>query len=295
MLASSILVEDIYCLIFFSVEAETSEHWSLAHIYIAIDSQVGNVSVLTESKVLKFDLTIGAVYVECQILTTCFCDRYVVDYYPVFIAVTFDRNLDTTFAAGSSLVQCNLGDVSQSRCYYVRFCSLVFASIFGCLHETGNFWELSVGTCWINTYTVECKAEFLLAVEGFHVYHFVCSFTSVDFFPVGEISRVESLFLNSTYLYYLYLIEVTGGCCYYFNIALSYFCRSGFVFCYICSCCNTTYRIIVIVRITCHCDYIFGRLHWNLKFCACIKLGITCSSREFASCCINAHSDAIHC
>ena len=172
----------------------------------------------------------------------------------------------------------NLGDASQWRCYYARFCSLVFAGVFGSLHETGNFWELSVGTCWVNAHAIECKAEFLLAVEGLHLYHLVGSLGTVDGLPVGEIGRVESLFLDGTYVHYFNLIEVAATSGYYFNIALSYFCRSGFVVCDICCRCNTTNSIIVIVRITCYSNYIFGRLHRNLKFCACIKLGIACSS-----------------
>ena len=106
-------------------------------------------------------------------------------------------------------MQGNLGDASQWRCYYARFCSLVFAGVLGCLHVTGNLWELGVGTCWINTHAIECKAEVFLAVEGLHLYHFVGSLTAVDFIPVGEIGRVESLLLQGTRLNELDAVEVT--------------------------------------------------------------------------------------
>ena len=216
-------------MILLAVEEEAAEHRSLAHIYVAIDGEVGYVSVLTESKVLELNLTVGAVYIECQVFAFGICDSYIVDYYPVFIAVTLYGYLDTTVAAGSSLVQCNLGDASQCRCYYARFCSLVFASIFGCLHETGNFRELRVCTCWINTHTVECKAEFLLAVEGLHLCHLVGSFFSVNFIPVGEICRVECLLLQGTCLNELDAVEVTVLCYFYLHIALSSFIYSSIV------------------------------------------------------------------
>ena len=74
-------------MILLAVEQEAAEHRGLAHIYIAIDSEVGYVSVLTESKVLELNLTIGAVYLECQVLALRICDSYIVDCYPVCIAV----------------------------------------------------------------------------------------------------------------------------------------------------------------------------------------------------------------
>ena len=212
-------------MILLAVEEEAAEHRSLAHIYVAIDGEVGNVCVLTEVEVLELNLAVGAVYFESQILTASCFDTYIVDYHPVFIAVALYRYLDATLAAGGSLVEGNLGDASQWRCYNVRFCCLVIARVFGCLHETCNLWELRVGTCWINAYTVECKAQVFLAVEGFHLYHFVCSFTVVDFFPVGEVCRVECLLLQGTCLNELDAVEVTVSC--YFNLHVALI---GFVY-----------------------------------------------------------------
>ena len=54
-----------------AVEAESAEHWSFAHIYVSVDGEVGNVSVLVEGEVFELDLAVGAVYVECQIFTAC--------------------------------------------------------------------------------------------------------------------------------------------------------------------------------------------------------------------------------
>ena len=77
-------------MILLAVQQEAAEHRSLAHIYIAIDGEVGYVSVLTEVEVLELNLTVGAVYLECQILALGICDSYVVDCYPVCIAVTLN-------------------------------------------------------------------------------------------------------------------------------------------------------------------------------------------------------------
>ena len=216
-------------MILFAVEEEAAEHRSLAHIYVAIDGEVGNVSILTESEVFELNLTVGAVYFESQVLALRICDSYVVDCYPVCIAVTLYGYLDTTIAACSCLVQGNLGDASQWRCYYAWFCSLVFAGVLGCLHETGYFREFSVGTCWINAHAIECKAEFFLAVEGFHLYHLVGSLTAVDFIPVGEISRVESLLLKSACLNKFDAVEVTVLCYFNLHVALSCFIYSSVV------------------------------------------------------------------
>ena len=196
-------------MILLAVEEEAAEHRSLAHIYVAIDGEVGNVCVLTEVEVLELNLAVGAVYFESQILTASCFDTYIVDYHPVFIAVALYRYLDTTLATCSCLVQGNLGDASQWRCYYARFCSLVFAGVLGCLHVTGNLWELRVGTCRVNAHAIECKAEVFLAVEGLHLYHLVGSLGTVDGLPVSEIGRVEGLLLQGTRLNELDTVEVT--------------------------------------------------------------------------------------
>ena len=254
MLAFCILLEEVGCLVSLAVYCETAQHWSLAHIYITIDCEVSNVSVLTESKVLELNLTVGTVYVECQILTTCFYDRYVVDYYPVIIAVALYGYFDTTIAAGSSLVQCYLGDACQWRGYCAWFSCCVLVWILSCNHISSTVRELSLISRRVNTHSVECKGKCLLAVKGFEIYLYICSFCVVYFLPVGEVGSVECLLLNGTNLNHLYIIKVATTSCHNLNIALSHFCCSSFVVSCVFCCSYTTDGIVVVAMATGYSD-----------------------------------------
>lgn len=78
MLAASILCEEVGSLILGAVEAEATEHWGFAHIYVAVDGKVGDVCVLTESEVLQLDLAVGAVYFDSEVFTSLYGNALIV-------------------------------------------------------------------------------------------------------------------------------------------------------------------------------------------------------------------------
>ena len=88
MFTGSIFVENVNCLIFFSVEAEASEHRGLAHVYFSIDGKVGNVSILCKCKVLELNLAVGAIYIKRQILSFGSYDALVMNCYPICISIS---------------------------------------------------------------------------------------------------------------------------------------------------------------------------------------------------------------
>ena len=122
MLAASILCEEVGSLILGAVEAEATEHWGFAHIYVAVDGKVGDVCVLTESEVLQLDLAVGAVYFDSEVFTSLYGNALVVKNYPVFIAISLDGNFDTTVASSGCLVKGNLGDACERRGDCAWFC-----------------------------------------------------------------------------------------------------------------------------------------------------------------------------
>ena len=152
----------------------------------------------------------------------------------------------------------NLGDACQWRGYCAWFSCSVLVCILSCNHISSTVRELSLISRRVNTHSVECKGKSLLAVKGFEIYLYICSFCVVYFLPVGEVGSVECLLLDGAYVYHLNLIKVAAACSNYFYISLSHFCRCSVVFCYVFSSSLSAYSEVVVVWMSCYGNYVIG-------------------------------------